>query len=65
MKDEDASMFKLIQDKLGTKGFRYISCPYATIKLHVSLCFFEVCECGKLGMNFYSITLCNSAVIEF
>ena len=34
MKNEDVSMFKLIQVKLGTKAFRYFSCPHATIKLY-------------------------------
>ena len=36
MKSEDVSMFKLIQVKLGTKTFRYFSCPHATIKLYFS-----------------------------
>ena len=33
MKYEDVSMFKLIQDKVGTKGFHYVPWPHATINL--------------------------------
>ena len=32
MKNEDVSMFKLMKHKHGTKAFRYVSCPDATIK---------------------------------
>ena len=33
MKDEDVSMFKIIQEKVGIKAFRYISRSHVTIDL--------------------------------
>ena len=36
MENEDVSIFKLIQEKLGIKAIRYLSCPHAAIKPHFS-----------------------------
>ena len=58
MKNEDVTMFKSIQDKLGIKAFRYVSCPHATIKLH-----FSVCKCGLLCAYIFILSPCSSPCI--
>ena len=66
---------RFIWDKMGIKAFPYLSCPYGTIKLHFSqleadatrklIEFFKTCKCGMLCVNFHSVTVYNSAVMEF
>ena len=74
-KNEDISMFKFRNDKLGKKVFPYVSCPHAT-KNFIFLnwrpmqsgklqYFVKVCKCGMLCVNFRSVGVYSSAVMVF
>ena len=68
-------MFGFIYDKLQMKSCSYVSWPHATIKLHFSrleadeirkfIDFLNVRKCDMLCVNFQSVAVYDSAVMQF